>query len=652
MTQVGSFDNLELRPMAARPIGPDEVRLRVSAAGINFRDVLTVLGMYPGDAPPLGVECAGVVTEVGEAVDEFHVGERVFGFAPASLGTEAIVPAAFLAPIPQGMRAEDAAGITVAFSTAYYGLHCLAKLRAGESVLIHAAAGGVGLAAVQLALRCGAKVFATAGSPAKRAMLRGLGVTAVMDSRSIAFSDEVLSATGGEGVHVVLNSLAGEFIPASLRVLRPGGHFLEIGKRGIWTEAEVARFAPGVLYQVYDLGAQAHADRGLLRSILDDIVGAFADGSLHPLPVEVFELEHAGGAMRHMAQAKHIGKIVVRVSADTQLGKTAAPPFSAEGTYLITGGLGGLGLETARWLARSGACHLALSGRNPPGAAAERCIRELESSGVTVRVFAADVASVDAMAAVITEIQRTSPPLRGIVHAAGVVRDTVLLNQTWNESREVVRAKSRGAWVLHELTRTLGLDFFVLYSAAGVMLGASGQGLYPAANAELDALAQYRRQNALPALSVGWGLWSGTGMAADPAGRAQDVWRARGLGTIDPETGFASLERLLSDGSAYGAVLPIDWAQFLDQLPDGADREFFGRVRPAGEAARNTSAGARDNTLLDRIRSLPSRLRRQALIDHLIDRANLVLGGCHRTDRYTRRTEGSGIGLTDGSRAA
>jgi acyl transferase domain-containing protein len=616
----GGFDNLVLSQVESSPLMSDEVRLRVLAAGINFRDVLTVLDMYPGEAPPLGVECAGVITGVGGAVDGFHIGERVFGFAPASLGTEAVVPAAFLAPIPQRMRAEDAASVTVAFSTAYYGLFRLAGLRSGERILIHAAAGGVGLAAVRLALRCGAKVFATAGSPAKRAMLRELGVIAALDSRSIAFSEEILAATGGEGVDVVLNSLAGEFIPASLRALRRGGCFLEIGKRGIWTEAQAARLVPQVRYHVYDLGERAHADRNLLRPILDEVVRAFADGSLAPLPVEVFELERVGEAMRHMAQAKHVGKIVVRVSTDT-----FAPQFSAEGTYLITGGLGGLGLETARWLARSGVRHLALSGRSQPGEAANQCIRDLERRGISVRVFAADVANVNAMAAVIDDIQRTSLPLRGVVHAAGAVRDGVLLNQTWNESREVLRAKSHGGWVLHELTQALDLDLFVLYSAAGVVLGASGQGLYPAANANLDALAQFRRQIGLPALSVAWGLWTGVGMAANPAGRAQDVWRARGLHAIDPANGFAALERLLGDGAVYGAVVPIDWQQFLDQLPGGADREFFSRMRPV-DARRNVAAGARDVTLRNRIRSLPSRSRRQALTAQLIDHAKHVLG--------------------------
>jgi acyl transferase domain-containing protein len=626
MERPGSFDNLVLRQVVTSVLAPDEVRLRVLAAGLNFRDVLTVLGMYPGEAPPLGLECAGIVTEVGEAVDDFHVGQRVFGFAPASLGTEAIVPAAFLAPVPLKMRAEEAAGVAVAFATAYYGLHHLAGLRAGQRVLIHAATGGVGLAAVRLALRCGAEVFATAGSPAKRAMLRELGIVAAMDSRSVAFSNEVLAATDGRGVDVVLNSLSGDFIAASLRALRPGGCFLEIGKRGIWTEAQAAQLVPGIRYHVYDLGARAHADRSLMRPILNEIVGAFADGSLRPLPVETFELEEVGDAMRHMAQAKHVGKIVLRVSANVEAPKTVAPPFSAEGTYLITGGLGGLGLETARWLAQSGVRHLALSGRSAPGEVAERCIRELESRGVSVRVFATDVADRDAVAALIAEIQGTLYPLRGVVHAAGLVRDGVLLNQSWNEGREVLRAKSRGAWVLHELTRALDLDFFVFYSAAGLVLGAAGQGLYPAANAELDALAQIRRQNGLPALSVAWGLWSGMGMAADPTGRAQEVWRARGLGAIEPAGGFAALERLLRDGAVYGAVVPIDWQQFLSQLPDGADREFFARMKSAQARVRNAPAEAREVSLPDRIRSLPARSRRQALTQHLIDRAKLVLG--------------------------
>ena len=626
LVRPGTLDGLELRPCTSAPLQPDEVRLRVLAAGINFRDVLLALGMYPGADVPLGAECAGVITEVGAAVSEFKVGDRVLGFAPASLATEAIVPAPFLAPLPKGMNSEDAAGLPVAFLTAHYGLQRLARLRRGERVLIHAAAGGVGLAAVQLVQRQGGEVFATAGSPAKRELLRKLGVQHVMDSRSLAFTDQILEATNGEGVHVVLNSLAGDFIPASIRTLAAGGRFLELGKRDIWSPEAVAKVRPDVQYYVYDLGAEAQADRGLLRPMLDEILTALAEGSLRPLPVTVFPLDSVRDAMRFMAQARHVGKIVVRVAADTSSGTSTQLRPTEMATYWITGGLGALGLETARWLVQRGARYLVLSGRRPPGAAAEACIREIEQRGVTVRVFQADAADRDRMQFVLDEIRRSLPPLRGVVHAAGIVRDAVLINQHWAEGRETLRGKVDGAWILHEITRDIPLEFFVLYSAAGVLLGAAGQGMYPAANAELDALAYVRRRLGLPALSVAWGPWTGAGMAADLATRGRDVWQDRGLGKIEPAAGFSQLERLLADGATYCAVIPIRWTHFLTQLPAGADRDFFSAVAPAPSLKARAATPAQGAIILERIRALPVGQRRQELIAFLAERALHVLG--------------------------
>nr|WP_294524326.1 type I polyketide synthase [uncultured Rhodopila sp.] len=626
LVQPGSFDGLALKPLVRAAVQPHEVRLRVESTGLNFRDVLTVLQMYPGAPPPLGVECAGIVIEIGSAVDGFRAGDRVFGFAPASLGSEAVVPAAFLARTPDGMRSEDAAGIAVAFLTAYYGLHHLAHLQSGERVLVHAAAGGVGLAAVQLAQRCGAEVFATAGSDAKRDLLRRLGVAHVMDSRSLAFADEVVSATGGRGVDVVVNALSGDFIPAGFRTLAPGGRFLELGKRGIWAAETVSGTRPDVAYFPYDLGALAQADHALLQPMYKAILAALADGSLRPLPVTVFPLARVADAMRYMAQARHIGKVVVRVAEDGVAGTSAAVPVSAAATYWITGGLGALGLETADWLTRLGARHLVLSGRRPPGDAAMRRIRELEQRGASIRVFQADAADHHRMRFILHEIERTMPPLRGAVHAAGALRDGVLVNQRWDDAREVLRGKAHGAWLLHALTRDLPLDFFVLYSAAGVVLGAPGQGLYPAANAELDALARFRHALGLPALSVAWGKWSGAGMAADMADSGHDVWAARGLASINAANGFAGLERLLADQVSYGAVIPIDWRRFLRQLPFGADRDFFAALAPAATSPHDTARSSDLVVISERLRALPSGLRRQALIDHLTDRVRLVLG--------------------------
>ena len=319
------------------------------------------------------------------------------------------------------------------------------RLRPGQRVLIHAAAGGVGLAAVKLAQRQGAEIFATAGSPEKREFLRTIGITHVMDSRSLAFADQILDVTAGEGVDVVLNSLAGEFIPASLRTLATGGCFLELGKRDIWTPENVAKARPDIRYYAYDLGAEANADRNLLRPMLDEILAAIADGSLRPLPVTVFPLDDVRDAMRYMAQARHIGKIVLRAAADAGSTRSAKSRCIDAATYWITGGLGALGCETARWLVQRGARHLVLSGRRPPGDSAKACIRELEQLGATIRVFQADAADRNRMQFVYDQIQNDMPPLRGVVHAAGALRDAVLTNQRWEDgARDISMGKSRG----------------------------------------------------------------------------------------------------------------------------------------------------------------------------------------------------------------
>jgi acyl transferase domain-containing protein/NADPH:quinone reductase-like Zn-dependent oxidoreductase/acyl carrier protein len=619
VAQAGTFDGVKLQPYGRRPLKSDEVRIQVIAAGLNFRDVLLTLGMYPGDSIPLGAECAGIVTETGSSVTQFALGDRVLGFAPESMASEVAVPEAFLAPLPSSLRAEDAAGVPVAFLTAQFGLMRLAQLKRGQNILIHSAAGGVGLAAVQIAQRQGATIFATAGSPEKRDLLRSLGVAYVMDSRTLGFADQVLEETGGNGVDVVLNSLAGEFIPASLRALAENGCFLELGKRDILTPEAAKRARPDIRYWAYDFGAEVFADRNLLRPMLDEILAAFAEGSLRPLPVTLFPLDKIDDAMRLMAQARHVGKIILQIG-DDQNDSGAQGRCAANATYWITGGLGALGRATARWLASQGARHLVLSGRRPAGAATEKCISELERLGVTIHVVEADAASGDQMRFVFDHIQNHMPPLRGVVHAAGAIKDAILINQHWNDAPEIFGGKVDGAWLLHDLTRHLSLDFFILYSAAGVQLGAAGQGLYSAANAEIDALAWFRHRLGLPALSVAWGPWAGAGMANDVAARGRDIWQARGLEKINTALGFACLERLLADKAVYAAVMPIDWHRFLAELAPHMDREFFGAVapihRPVPALQRSKQVG-----IIDYLAALPSSQRKAALTAHLTEKA-------------------------------
>jgi NAD(P)-dependent dehydrogenase (short-subunit alcohol dehydrogenase family)/acyl carrier protein len=444
-----------------------------------------------------------------------------------------------------------------------------------------------------------------------------------MDSRSLAFAEEIHAKTGGEGVHVVLNSLAGEFIPASVRTLARNGRFLELGKREVWSQAEMSRARPDVRYWVYDLGTDAEANRSLLRPMLTDIAAGLADGSLRPLPVKVFAFDQARDAMRYMAQARHIGKIVLRVADTSGDGLDLQP----NATYLITGGLGALGLETARWLARRGARRLVLVGRRGPNAEAQLAVRELESRGVLVRTAALDISDAASVHALLQQIRSEGFPLRGVVHSAGALHDGILVRQQWLEARTVLRGKAHGAWVLHSLTREDSLDFFIVYSAAGALLGASGQGLYAAANLQIDMLAQARRRAGLPALSVAWGAWGGAGMAAQASARGQDMWGARGLAKLDATAAFGALERLLREGAERAAVLSIDWGRFLAQLPEGADRSFFSELSAA--TTRTTQPQRETSTrqaFIDRVRALPSGQRREALVKHLSQQIIQVLG--------------------------
>lgn len=620
VVRAGTLDGLQVRPVTPRPLQPDEVRIRVAVAGLNFRDVLVALGVYPGTGVPLGAECAGTVSEVGSAVDDLRVGESVFGFAHDSMGTEAVVRAAFVARVPAGLTLDQAAALPVAFLTAHFGLHGLAQLQHGQRVLIHAAAGGVGLAAVQLALRAGAEVFATAGSEQKRAHLLAMGVAHVMDSRSTAFADAVKQLTAGQGVDVVLNSLAGEFIPASLSVVKTGGWFLELGKRDVWSPPDVAQHYPGIHYRVYDLGEEAHADPKGLRSMLTDIQAGLQDGSLKPLPVTPFDLAQAQDAFRFMAQARHIGKIVLRMPA------ADSPLVRADASYLVTGGLGALGLHTARWLVQSGARHLVLLGRRAPSPDAASAIRAFEQSGAVVRVIAADAADLPAMRGVFDTMAREMPPLAGIVHAAGVLDDGIVLRQDWPRCAAVLRSKALGARVLHDLTQAQALEFFVLYSAAGLLLGAPGQCAYAAANAELDALAHARRSQGLPCLSVAWGAWAQGGMATQLAAAGHDPWGERGMGKMEPAQAFERLERLLREGATHVAVMAMDWARCLDRLPPGVDAGFFKALAPRAGAASAPAPAVVDVSAVGRIRAVPAGQRAQALAAHLTERALHVLG--------------------------
>ena len=583
----GTLDNLRMVPMARRAPGPGEVELRVHASGLNFRDVLLALGLYPGEVPRLGSDGAGEVVAVGAGVTGLAVGDRVVAMVEGAFATHATTRAEFVAPLPAEIPYERAASLPSAWLTAEITLNQIARLQAGQRVLVHAGAGGVGMAAVALALRAGAEVFATAGSDEKRAVLAAMGVPHVLDSRAPAFADEVLRRTGGRGVDVVLNSLAGAMMDRSFEVTAEGGTFLEIGKRDLWSAERVAALGRGIRYHVVDCSERARETPQIVGATFRRVVADIASGALPPLPITTFALADAAAAFRHMAQARHIGRVVLRHPADAP---ALAAPVRADAAYLVTGGTRGIGLVTARWLVEQGARRLVLASRSAPDAAAQAEIDALRAAGAEVDVVAADLGRDDGVEALMQALHRSGRPLGGVLHGAAALDDGVLLRQDAGRLAAAMAAKADGAWRLDRALRRHGFspDFFVLHSSMSATLGSPGQGNYVAANAFLDVLARHRRMRGLPATAVAWGAWQAVGMAArgGAAARAGD----QGFEALEPAQGVQALERLLETGTAHAAVAPVDWSR-VAQLGGGGLpllRELLG----SAEAGRDTADAA------------------------------------------------------------
>jgi acyl transferase domain-containing protein/NADPH:quinone reductase-like Zn-dependent oxidoreductase/acyl carrier protein len=583
----GSLENLALVPSGGdRPLGVGEVRVGVRAAGLNFRDVLIALGLYPGDAP-LGSEGAGVVLEVGSGVCDLSPGDRVLGLVAESFGPVGVTDRRLLVPVPAGWSFAAAAAVPVAFLTAYYGLVDLAGVGPGERVLIHAAAGGVGMAAVQLARYLGAEVFATA-SPAKWDAVRDLGVPAerIASSRDLGFRDAFLGVTGGQGVDVVLDALAGEFVDASLELLPRGGRFIEMGKADIRDPQAVARERPGVRYRSYDL-FEAGPER--MQEMLAEVMALFGQGVLARAPVRTWDVRRGAEAFRFLREGRNTGKVVLTVPV----------PLDPDGTVLITGGTGGLGALFARHLAKvHGARRLLLVSRR--GLAADgtaELVAELEGLGVRVRVAACDVAERDQVAELIGSLER---PLTAVVHAAGVLDDGLVGSLTAGQVERVMRPKVDAAVHLDELTAGMDLSAFVLFSSVAALIGSPGQGNYAAANAGLDALAARRRAAGRPAVSLAWGLWAqATGMTGGLEQAQLGRLERMGIGALSTDLGLELFDQAQRLDAALVVPVRLDLAALrvqaraglLPALMRGLVRAPVRRVQAAGGSLAQRLAG-------------------------------------------------------------
>lgn len=630
--QPGVLDNLALRFASRSAPAPGEVEIKVKAAGLNFRDIMSAMGIlpgYPDGLGPLGYECSGVVTTVGDGVEHLRPGDEVVALAYHAFGTYVVTNAHLVVPKPSAITFGDAATIPITFLTAYYGLNHLARLEEGERILIHSASGGVGLAAIQMAQAVGAEIFATAGSPEKREFLRSLGVRHVMDSRSLNFAAEIMQETNGAGVDVVLNSLAGEYIPTSLSVLAPYGRFLELGRKDIYQNSPLGLqpFQRNLSFFAIDLDKLYSERPAFVGKLFTQVMHRVAAGELHPLPIQTYPVAEAVAAFRQMAQAKHIGKIVISLETDTAQVRTDAARCRPDATYLVTGGLGSLGLEVARLLAALGARSLVLTGRRGASAEGESVLAALQAEGCRVTVLPADVTETAQVRALLDQIAATLPPLRGVIHAAGVLDDGTMLQLDRERFERVLAPKVAGAWNLHQLTREIPLDFFILFSSVTTLLGSAGQSNYVAANQFLDALAWLRHSQGLPASSIAWGPWSDVGMASSSGILRR--FASQGIDSIAPDQGTAVLASLLNQNLPHINVLPMDWKRYVQSNARAADTPFLSElVTELQSSAPDMSASAR--SIRDAVLQVPGEQRQEVMEQYVRDQVVRMLGPAAR----------------------
>ena len=610
---TGIFEKPCVTQLPALPLEGQDVRVAVEAAGLNFWDVFRSLGFI--EEGNLGREMCGRVVAVGSEVASVSVGDHVVGLGFGAFAGEMVTHEELVAPAPPDIPVSGLATVPSAFVSAALSYE-LSGLEANDRVLIHAGAGGVGLAAIQLAQAAGAEVFATASAP-KQAYLKSLGVKHVFDSRQTNFGKEILDATDGAGVTVALNSLTSEgFIDASLSCLAQGGRFVELARRDILSEEEMAALRPDVAYDILELDVLKKTDPAWVGRVLRDVVARVAAGELEPIIHSRWPLAEAGAALRFMRSARHLGKIVVTAQP------LASGRLREDRAYLVTGGLGGIGLAVAEWLADLGAGTIVLNGRRSPDENAQEAIRALEDRGVTVRVELADVSNSAAVDEMLARMDKELPPLTGVIHSVGVLSDGALTNQDWDRFETVLWPKVLGAWHLHRATANRDLDLFVLFSSRVGVMGNPGQANHASANAFLDQLAGHRRALGLPGQAIAWGAWSEIGEAAEQKDRIERQRSALGGRWFTPQQGIRALDRLVRRDVTTSVVMAMDWSVFEEAVDD---RPAFLEDLLSSVAEDGTDAGVSSEDLLSRLANATAQEREDLLVTFLQQELQAVL---------------------------
>jgi acyl transferase domain-containing protein/NADPH:quinone reductase-like Zn-dependent oxidoreductase/SAM-dependent methyltransferase/acyl carrier protein len=599
----GLLDSLRFTPFTLPKPGRGEVLIKTKAGGMNFRDVLKALALYPAeteDARIFGDEVGGEVVAVGEGVTHVSVGDNVFGLAVYGLATHTLARGADVLKMPKNLTFEEAATIPVVFMTAWYALKNIARIKKGETVLVHAGAGGVGMAAIQIAHHFGADVIASAGSATKRALLKTLGVKHVIDSRRGDFAESVLELTNGRGADIVLNALASEAIPMGMSCLAQSGRFVEIGKRDIYQNSRIPLWGlrKNCSFHVVAMDAVFAGDEEQTRELMAEITGLVQKGKLTPLPFRAFPASRIDAAFRLMAGGKHTGKVVVSFTDAfiTRKGEPPLPPFSIkpDASYLITGGLGGFGRVLSEWLVECGAKHLVLtsrSGASTPEAVA--FLEKMKARGIDTQVIKADIGSPKDVQRLVKEAGSAAAPLKGVFHLAMVIDDAPLAALTPERLRVVMQPKALGAWLLHQNTKDMALDCFVMFSSVSSIFGNPAQGNYAAANAFLDSLVFHRRALGLPALTTNWGVLGGEGYVARNEKVAEFLAR-QGTGALTPGEVTTLLESFLTAHATQVASIRVDWAKWRQHFRGMQENPLVERIFAAGVDTQESSGGGSD----------------------------------------------------------
>ena len=599
--QPGRTEGISLHAVKRIPPAAGQVEVRVVAAGLTANDVRKATGADPGPGstvPDLGVECVGVVTALGAGVDAVEIGQRVIAWGTGALGSHLTTHADLVVPAPDSLADSEAAGIGFAYLTAWHSLCEVGRLAAGDRVLIQSATatGGVELAAVSIAKMFGAQIFATAGSETQRERLRELGIDFAGDASNPSFSDDILRATHGEGVDIVVNSLPGEAMRRGVKLLAPGGRFIELGKDDISADTALglAALPRSASFAVVDLDVTLR-QRPQRYQLLTKILRHIADGELRLLPVTEFPLDQVTDAVRLIEFGTNDGTVAISIPAHGSAEAVAAPPplplVRSDGGYIVVGGMGGLGLVFAQWLVRQGAGLVVLNGRSSPSGETQAAIEELRAGNTRVEIVTGDIAEPDTAERLVAAVRDAGFQPAGVLHSAVVLADEIVLNMTESAATKVFAPKVAGHWWLHLATADLDLDWWMTFSTASSLLGSPGQGAYAAANAWVDGLVSYRRSLGLPAVGINWGPWA-------EVGRAQ-FFAGLGFSMITAEQGMAAMEAVLAADRAHTGVFSLDARQWFQSFPAAQESSLFAKLAESQAVTVERGDGGRIRVELD-----------------------------------------------------